>query len=63
MLNKKSGQKIFHKNTPKWETLGSKIKLGKGLKKFGADGGTRTLTPIRIEDFKSPASTIPPQRH
>src|SRR4051812_47306479 len=27
----------------------------------GADGGNRTHTPNREEDFKSPASTVPPR--
>ena len=27
---------------------------------IGADGGTRTRTPLRTTDFKSVASTIPP---
>jgi len=29
----------------------------------GAAGGTRTPTPLLAADFKSAASTIPPQRH
>jgi hypothetical protein len=29
----------------------------------GADGGSRTRTPRRAEDFKSPASTVPPRPH
>jgi hypothetical protein len=28
---------------------------------FGADGGTRTLTLFRTQDFKSCVSTIPPR--
>ena len=33
------------------------------IKPDGAPGGTRTPTPLRITDFESVASTIPPQRH
>ena len=28
-----------------------------------ADGGTRTRTPVRAGDFKSPVSAIPPHPH
>ena len=31
--------------------------------KFGSRGGTRTLTPLLIKDFKSFASAIPPLDH
>jgi hypothetical protein len=27
---------------------------------FGRDGGSRTHTPVRAEDFKSAVSTVPP---
>ena len=30
---------------------------------IGAEGGTRTHTPVRATDFKSAASAIPPPRH
>ncbi len=33
------------------------------LLKFGSRGGTRTLTPLLIKDFKSFASAIPPLDH
>ena len=33
------------------------------LKKRSADGGTRTRTPVRAGDFKSPVSAIPPHPH
>ena len=32
------------------------------LKIVGAEGGTRTHTPLLVTDFKSVASTIPPPR-
>src|SRR5678815_3436067 len=30
---------------------------------YGAEGGSRTRTPLRTTDFKSVASAIPPPRH
>src|SRR3954453_6320160 len=43
-------------------TCGSAIKL-KNARKIGAEGGSRTRTPLRTTDFKSVASAIPPPRH
>ena len=33
------------------------------VKRYGAEGGSRTRTPLRETDFKSAASAIPPPRH
>ena len=37
--------------------------LRREILKYGARGRTRTGTPSREGDFKSPASTIPPLGH
>ncbi len=39
------------------------LAVSSGVKKFGAGRGTRTHTSVKIADFKSAASTIPPSRH
>ena len=33
------------------------------IKKVGAQGENRTLTPLLAGDFESPASTVPPLGH
>ena len=38
------------------------VQLGINGQLLGAEGGTRTLTPLRGADFKSAASAIPPLR-
>ena len=51
-------------STTSWgqrERAGFPCSLSYGLAS-GAEGGIRTHTPFRIEDFKSAASTIPPPR-
>lgn len=39
------------------------LALEKDTVAFSAEGGTRTLTPLLAQDFKSCVSTIPPSRH
>ena len=36
--------------------------VSSGVRKIGAGRGTRTHTSVKIADFKSAASTIPPSR-
>ena len=38
------------------------LAVSSGVKKVGAGRGTRTHTSVKIADFKSAASTIPPSR-
>jgi hypothetical protein len=43
------------------DALLRKLSPSARLLQRGADGGSRTHTPNREEDFKSPASTVPPR--
>ena len=45
---------------PSGDIWGGHVAVADAKKKDGADGGTRTRTPLRTTDFKSVASTIPP---
>ena len=39
-----------------------RLTVSSGVEKVGAGRGTRTHTPVKVADFKSAASTIPPSR-
>ena len=38
------------------------LTVSSGVKEVGAGRGTRTHTPVKVADFKSAASAIPPSR-
>lgn len=55
--------KVFQGKTKEALELSSVSFVYAGVMRHGAESGTRTRTPNRTGDFKSPASAIPPFQH